>query len=94
MKISNLPSIIARAKTPFPKSVTEPYVSETIPRPGPKLFKQAPIAEKALSKSIPVASKDKGLPQPRVNNRNNTWRVSQEKDRPERCRGPSALRDK
>ena len=59
VNISNLPSIIAKANIPFPNGVTLSYVWETSPRPGPKLFKQAPIAEKADSKSKPVTSKAK-----------------------------------
>ena len=59
VKISNLPSIIANANIPLPNGVTLSYVWETSPSPGPRLFKQAPIAEKADSKSNPVTSKPK-----------------------------------
>ena len=47
VNISSLPNIIANDKIPLPADDSEPYVCATSPRPGPKLFKQAPIAENA-----------------------------------------------
>ena len=44
VKISSLPSIIAKDNIPLPTVETELYVWATSPRPGPRLFKQAPIA--------------------------------------------------
>ena len=56
VNISNLPNIIAKDNIIFPTEETLLQFCETSPSPGPKLFKQAPIAENADSKSSPVTS--------------------------------------
>ena len=57
VNISSLPRIIANAKIPLPTGETLSYVWATEPSPGPRLFKQAPIAEKEDSKSNPETTK-------------------------------------
>ena len=56
VKISNRPKIMAKQRISFPRLETDVQLSETIPKPGPRLFKHAPTAENADSKSKPVPS--------------------------------------
>ena len=53
VNISKRPKSIAKASTPFVKELMLEQFSETTPRPGPRLFKHAPTAENADSKSKP-----------------------------------------
>ena len=55
VKISNRPNNIATINTHLLKSVISAKFAATAPKPGPKLFKQAATAVKAVMSSIPVA---------------------------------------